>query len=58
MKCEYCGKTISRSKIHWMSWIKIENDGSLKDLGDYAVFFDKNCFNPWKKNYLQKKVSE
>ena len=47
MKCEYCGKTISRSKSHWMT---IENDGSLKDLGDYVVFCDKNCFNPWKKS--------
>ena len=52
MKCEYCGKTISRSKSHW---ITIENDGSLKDLGDYVVFCDKNCFNPWKKNYLRKR---
>ena len=52
MKCEYCGKTISKSKSHW---ITIENDGSLEGLGEHIVFCDKNCFNPWKTNYLRKK---
>ena len=52
MKCEYCGKTISKSKSHW---ITIENDGSLEGLGEYIVFCDKNCFNPWKTNYLRKR---
>ena len=52
MKCEYCGKNISRNKAHW---ITIENDGSLEGLGEYIVFCDKNCFNPWKTNYLRKR---
>ena len=52
MKCEYCGKYISRNKAHW---ITIENDGSLEGLGEYIVFCDKNCFNPWKTNYLRKR---
>lgn len=52
MKCEYCGKNISRNKAHW---ITIENDGSLEGLGKYIVFCDKNCFNPWKTNYLRKR---
>ena len=52
MKCEYCGKTISRNKAHW---ITIENDGSLEGLGEHIVFCDKNCFNPWKTNYLRKR---
>lgn len=52
MKCEYCGKSISRNKAHW---ITIENDGSLEGLGEYIVFCDKNCFNPWKTNYLHKR---
>lgn len=52
MKCEYCGKSISRNKAHW---ITIENDGSLEDLGEHIVFCDKNCFNPWKTNYLRKR---
>lgn len=52
MKCEYCGKNISRNKAHW---ITIENDGSLEGLGEHIVFCDKNCFNPWKTNYLRKR---
>lgn len=52
MKCEYCGKYISRNKAHW---ITIENDSSLEGLGEYIVFCDKNCFNPWKTNYLRKR---
>lgn len=51
MKCEYCGKSISRNKANW---ITIENDGSLEGLGEHIVFCDKNCFNPWKTNYLRK----
>ena len=52
MKCEYCGKYISRNEAHW---ITIENDGSLEGLGEHIVFCDKNCFNPWKTNYLRKR---
>ena len=52
MKCDYCGKYISRNKAHW---ITIENDGSLEGLGEHIVFCDKNCFNPCKTNYLRKR---
>lgn len=52
MKCEYCGKYISRNRANW---ITIENDGSLEGLGDHIVFCSKQCFNPWKTNYLRKR---
>lgn len=53
MKCEYCGKNISRNRAHW---ITIENDGSLEGLGDHIVFCNEQCFNPWKTNYLRKRT--
>lgn len=52
MKCKYCGKNISKSKG---SWITIENKGSLEGLEDYIFFCNKQCFNPWKTNFLRQK---
>lgn len=52
MKCKYCGKNISKSKS---SWITIENDGFLEGLEDYIFFCNKQCFNPWKTNFLRQK---
>ena len=50
--CKYCGKTIPQSKSFW---ITIENKGSLEGLEDYIFFCNKQCFNPWKTNFLRQK---
>ena len=50
--CKYCGKTISQSKS---SWITIKNDGFLEGMEDHIFFCNKQCFNPWKTNFLRQK---
>lgn len=50
--CNYCGKTISQSKS---SWITIKNDGFLEGMEDHIFFCNKQCFNPWKTNFLRQK---
>lgn len=52
MKCKYCGKNISKNKNFW---ITINNDGSLQGMEDQIFFCNKNCFKPWKTNYLRQK---
>lgn len=52
MKCKYCGKNISKSKG---CWITIENEGFLEGLENYIFFCNKQCFNPWKTNFLRQK---
>lgn len=52
MKCKYCGKNISKSKG---CWITIKNDGFLEGLEDHIFFCNKQCFNPWKTNFLRQK---
>ena len=49
---KYCGKTISQSKS---SWITIKNDGFLEGMEDHIFFCNKQCFNPWKTNFLRQK---
>lgn len=50
--CKYCGKTISQNKS---SWITIKNDGFLEGMEDHIFFCNKQCFNPWKTNFLRQK---
>lgn len=55
MKCKYCGKNISKNKNFW---ITINNDGSLQGMEDQIFFCNKNCFTPWKTNYLRQKSKQ
>ena len=50
--CKYCGKTIPQNKSFW---ITIENDGFLEGMEDHIFFCNKQCFNPWKTNFLRQK---
>lgn len=50
--CKYCGKTISQNKSYW---ITIKNDGFLEGMEDHIFFCNKQCFNPWKTNFLRQK---